>query len=34
VLTPDHLTGKEGIDFIGRSPENQAAQQQQDAPAW
>jgi len=39
VLTPDHLTGREGIDFIGRSPENQAAQQQQqqqeqDAPAW
>lgn len=35
VLTPDHLTGKEGIDFIGRSPENQRAQQQQQGePAW
>jgi hypothetical protein len=36
VLTPDHLTGKEGIDFIGRSPENQRAQQQQQQgePAW
>lgn len=35
VLTPAQLTGKESIEFIGRSPENQIAHEAaENAPAW
>jgi hypothetical protein len=32
VLTPRHLTGKEEIEFIGRSPENREARKSY--PSW
>lgn len=35
VLTPEHLTGKDPIEFIGRSPENQRAREGVPAaPGW
>jgi hypothetical protein len=39
ILTPDHLTGKDSIEFIGRSAENQIAHEatqdtSQSAPGW
>ena len=36
ILTPDHLTGRDSIEFIGRSPENQIAHEAttNDAAGW
>ncbi len=34
IVTPAHLTGQDSLDFIGRSPENQAAKQSMEEPGW
>ncbi len=35
ILTPDQLTGKDSIEFIGRSKENQIAHESvENAPGW